>query len=416
MKKALIMFSMVLFGMCLVGCNNTLDGYKYKVKTKIDIDIDSMKSSDYVLENRDKITNVAREYKLEIDNCTRIEDIDIIYSKCTKKLRGMMYSMVGEEKYTNGNGTEISPYVVDTVGKLIYFSNQINNGKDINAYFELGADIDLEYIEWMPIGIFSDSCFNGVFDGNGYEIKNLTISKRYPHSDAENIGLFGYNTGMIKNLGITNIDIRMTWCNAEYELSVCVGGLVGYNMGCIENCYTIGNIDLEYTSGDNKCVQPAHIKTGGLVGPNGGKLNGCYSAVDVSVNYSGRHVVDVYAGGLASYYKLYYGSSSSSHYDISNCFVTGSVSVEHSFISSYCEEFFISATPVENCYVYNGQMSREKPEENGDYDYFCTTDELNDINFYINKLGWNQNVWNLEQLNFSNGKYLDDKYPKLNKK
>lgn len=417
MKRVYIMFSIILLGMCLVGCSDTLSSYKLEMKYEIDSKIQSMNSNQYTSEDWDNIINMAIKYKSEIDDSTSFEDIKLTYSEFIKKIRGKIYSMKGEEKYTAGDGTQSSPYVIDTLGKLIYFANQINQGEDTNVYVQLGADIDLEYMEWIPIGIFDDYYFNGVFDGQGYEIKNLQISERYADLYAKNIGLFGYNTGEIRNIGITNMNIHIVWERSEYELSVYVGGLVGCNIGIIENCYTIGNIDLDYSTIHNYgCIEPACIKTGGLVGPNGGRLNECYSAVNIRVNYSGSPIGVICAGGLASYYNLNSDFLSSTRYSISNCFVTGSVSVEHLSISSNQEEFWVSATPEKNCYVYDEQMSSKKCEDSVGLDYFCTEEELNDINFYIEKLGWNPEVWCLDDLDFSNGKYLDGKYPKLNRK
>ena len=78
----------------------------------------------------------------------------------------------GEETYTEGDGTIDNPYVIDTKGKLIYLSNQLNEDKGQKAYYELQADIDLEGINWNPI-----KRFEGHF--NGYEISNFVIKNKY---------------------------------------------------------------------------------------------------------------------------------------------------------------------------------------------------------------------------------------------
>jgi hypothetical protein len=63
--------------------------------------------------------------------------------------------------------------------------------------------------EWEQIGNNSTnsaaSRFTGIFDGQGYVIRNLTITR-----DQQYIGLFGYiQDAVIKNTGLedTNIDI-----------------------------------------------------------------------------------------------------------------------------------------------------------------------------------------------------------------
>ena len=52
--------------------------------------------------------------------------------------------MPGEEKFTEGNGTYENPYIIDTKGKLIYFSNNSYNGIGLLSHYELKTDIDLE--------------------------------------------------------------------------------------------------------------------------------------------------------------------------------------------------------------------------------------------------------------------------------
>ena len=58
-----------------------------------------------------------------------------------------------------GQGTAENPYLIsdpNDIGAIFYY--------DLNAYYQLTADIDLSEITWSiaPIPIF-----NGVFDGNG---------------------------------------------------------------------------------------------------------------------------------------------------------------------------------------------------------------------------------------------------------
>ena len=83
----------------------------------------------------------------------------------------------GEEAYTEGDGTLDNPYVIDTKGKLIYLSNQTNEYKGNDLYYELQADIDLGGINWNPI-----KRFEGHFNGNGYEISNFVIKNKYTYS------------------------------------------------------------------------------------------------------------------------------------------------------------------------------------------------------------------------------------------
>ena len=88
---------------------------------------------------------------------------------------------------------------------------------------------------WQPIGNVannrcSDSgsdCFAAILEGNGYSISNLQINRER----ADNVGLFVGNTGTIRNLGLSAIEVTG---NSR------VGGLVGRNEGELMNTYVVG--------------------------------------------------------------------------------------------------------------------------------------------------------------------------------
>jgi hypothetical protein len=129
---------------------------------------------------------------------------------------------------------------------------------------------------WDPIGYWvSDEehyPFEGTFNGQSHEIKNLFINRAYDDEQ----GLFGYNTGTIKNIG--TVDVNIT--NTGDDL---VGGLVGSNEGTVENSYSTGSV----TGGEDGIV-------GGLVGDNnGGTIESSYSNVTVTGD-----VLNSIAGGL----------------------------------------------------------------------------------------------------------------------
>ena len=104
-----------------------------------------------------------------------------------------------------------NPYLIETLEDLESFRDLVNDGGlpgDFEAH--LMADIDLasKYGEsvggveqsWTPIGTLSKP-FKGVFDGNGYSIKNLYVN----HRDASemNSAFFGWVEGaQIRNLNL----------------------------------------------------------------------------------------------------------------------------------------------------------------------------------------------------------------------
>ena len=80
--------------------------------------------------------------------------------------------------YDSGSGTEESPYVIKTAGQLAYMAKQINAGNELQAYYALGADIDLGAHYWNPIGSAlydANKTFKGSFDGKGHVISNMKI-------------------------------------------------------------------------------------------------------------------------------------------------------------------------------------------------------------------------------------------------
>ena len=200
-------------------------------------------------------------------------------------------SLPAQGKYGGGTGEPNDPY-------LIYDANQMNTiGADSNDWdkcFLLCADIDLSGYtgtSFNIIGTSWDDAFTGVFDGNGKKISNFT----YASTGRNGIGLFGYVTGEIKDLGLIDP-------NVDAGTGYYVGSLVGYNYGTITNCYVEGGTIAGYG------FEEYYGGVGGLVGRNGGTISNCYSTGSVS----GSSAV----GGLVG------GNSGT----ITNCYSTAGVS------------------------------------------------------------------------------------------
>ncbi len=141
------------------------------------------------------------------------------------------------------------------------FRNNVNKGENFeNTLVKLSSDIDLEKEQWEPIGT-KNNPFNGVFNGNEHEIKNLSFGET---NEEEYLGLFGYNEGIIKNVGIADCNITCTLLNE----SAIVGFLAGENSGIIEKCYN--KSDGVFTGGS---------KLGGIVGELSGEgsISKCYN-------------------------------------------------------------------------------------------------------------------------------------------
>lgn len=154
---------------------------------------------------------------------------------------------------SDGEGTNINPYIISSMGELAFISNMVNNGdkKYIEAYYILDNDLDASGHEWIPIGNTSKK-FKGTFDGNGNEISNIKVS-----STSNSVGFFGYvyGEGTVRNLGIVDSNI-----SGKGD----VGGIAGYNSGSILNCYT------------NTQINASSTNCGGIVGRNAGSIRNCY--------------------------------------------------------------------------------------------------------------------------------------------
>ncbi len=145
---------------------------------------------------------------------------------------------------TNAAGLK---WVADVTNGVVE-NNVVNNnlsgdqGNFEGQTIKLLADIDLEGIQWNPIGTGIKK-FAGSFDGNNHTISNLKFT-----SDFEHVGLFGYSIGSIKNLTLKNVDIV-----ADNIVGAIAGAAVGVT---IENCHVIGGT-LESRGNKN---------TGGIIG------------------------------------------------------------------------------------------------------------------------------------------------------
>ena len=148
-----------------------------------------------------------------------------------------------------GEGTETSPYLIKNVNDLVLFRNSVNAGETkYNAegvYVALGANIDLAGIDWsVNIGDDCAVTFDGIFDGKGYTISNLTATETATKADGYICtGLFGaiYGNAVVKNLTIENVTIDAQY--AGNNVSAVVG--FAYNAtGSIENVKVIGDINI----------------------------------------------------------------------------------------------------------------------------------------------------------------------------
>ena len=147
---------------------------------------------------------------------------------------------------------------------------------------------------WVPIGgdgttaagtmLFLRNPFTATFEGNGHTVSNLFI-------DADTVvlvGLFGYASSSIRNVGMTDVDVK----GADLA-----GGLIGFNFGEIRASYVTGRVSGKENVGglvginhSNGEILASYATSrvsgeddmGGLVGDNRGKITAAYATGHVS--------------------------------------------------------------------------------------------------------------------------------------
>ena len=182
--------------------------------------------------------------------------------------------------------------------------------KDASSY--LSGEVNSAWVEeqgWLPISITgnpveraeatADERFRAILEGNGYEIANLYINRPRTRTGlfgrgADDIaGLFGSSDGEIRNLSLTDVDIKgasfvgaivgvnlgsLTGSNVTGSISAdqAAGGLVGFNRSTVTSGYSTVNVD-------------GKTYIGSLVGWNGagGKITSSYATGDVSASLAG---------------------------------------------------------------------------------------------------------------------------------
>jgi hypothetical protein len=154
------------------------------------------------------------------------------------------------------------------------------HGWNLNSFYRQTANITLpaEH-DWIPIGRpISDHDFSGSYDGGGFTISGLRIPDVFGMR-FNGQGMFGWNTGLVKNIRLIGVDIRVI----NLELSN-VGAVAGVNGGTVQNCYVQGTI-----------IGLSNV--GGAVGTNEGIVQRCH----VNATVTGRdHVGGVVGRSWAS--------------------------------------------------------------------------------------------------------------------
>lgn len=294
------------------------------------------------------------------------------------------------ESWTNGSGTESDPYLIETAAHLAYLAEKVNEGYEAqgsavfrNTYFLMTDDLDLNDINWTPIGNVNMNMegyyFAGIFDGWYHNIDHLKIQ-----SNADVCGLFGglggewcgilgeNDFGQIKHLSVTNGNITSTGigvggivggladdamlfqCSFSGTISVTNGGsfcgaggivALAAENSVVEECSFSGSISATNNGG---FTSPAGA--GGIVGiaMNSAKIKECYNTATVTANAT---LLSVAAGILGA-------TLQENEVTIESCYNVGTLNAStkggiFGMISPINPTKGESSLSVTNCYFLN---------------------------------------------------------------
>lgn len=174
--------------------------------------------------------------------------------------------------------------------ELISFSSNVNSGTSYSGTtVYLDSDIDFASSlsnQIQPIGKNTNNYFQGVFDGQGHIISNLTLDP-----SSQYVGLFGYSKGLVvKNLVMDSSCSVVS--SQSHDCGYCYGVITSYCESCtIVSVVNMGSVTFVGYSEDS-------IYIGGIAG----NLFDSSSVINC-VNYghvihSGNNPSDTFIGGL----------------------------------------------------------------------------------------------------------------------
>ena len=192
----------------------------------------------------------------------------------------------------SGEGTEGSPFIIDTLPKLKYLSERVASGYETSAYIRLDADITITDGDTVNQLCMLET-FNGTFDGNGHTISGLSISR----SDAE-AGFIRRTDGCtVKNL---TLEGSVSSSHTDGKVGGFIGNVRTNDAGnvSIENC--VSNIDVSgtkeiagfigYVADDGSITVNRSVNNGNVTlsgGSGAGFIgNAYYSNRSITITYS----------------------------------------------------------------------------------------------------------------------------------
>lgn len=272
---------------------------------------------------------------------------------------------------SGGSGTQDDPWLISTAADLKALADYINSGNaadcdaDCNTYgnfhgyyFKQTADIDLQGVEWDPIGYDGEenSYFAGNYDGSNYVIRNAAFDGK--DNDSRNcVGIFGWvYQGSVSNLHIENVAFSSSGFASQY-----VGGLAGVVFdSSITNC-SVKNSTLSSARTIRNTTRAGAL----IASVAGGTIKECSAENNQVISTS-------YAGGLIAEQD---DDNSDGPTTFTNCYVVNSTvtaSAEESddvVFGGFCGFVNGDDLNLTNCFVYDTAISIADNSQNS-HDHF----------------------------------------------
>lgn len=183
-----------------------------------------------------------------------------------------------EAQNAAGNNNEV--YYISTAEELVEILQAYNYtgigsyGMPEYSYFELVEDIDLSGYTWEPVNL------NGMFNGNGHTIRNITIKEEYGGMNASTekfagffaMGLNSWQKDYVTNLHLENVQMEIE-IEAQSQITrLNVSPVIGDTGVAINNCSVSGSISVTSES------DTTDISLTGF-----GNAGGCQGEMDLEV-------------------------------------------------------------------------------------------------------------------------------------
>lgn len=265
--------------------------------------------------------------------------------------------------------TDVKIEAITTAEEFVEFAKCVNNGrykKFINSEGEvvLGGDIDMSGVEWTAITGPENAGFDGIFNGQGFAIKNWTSSKSlfsvlakgatvknlvldsscqlsYPNpNELGEVTYFGFvvatNDGGIVDNVINRANVTLTM-DAALAYQLRAGAIIGQsNIGSrITNCQNHGNVTITVGGVDNTA------SAGASCTQYWGTLQGAMTSSDLSLEGDENRTImqncvntgnlSVTVGGTVCKHGCYVGGltgTANSYSELIDCSNSGNVTFE----------------------------------------------------------------------------------------